>query len=343
MNNDFRKPYSLLGRRLLAALLDYGIVIIAMVLLYFSVGKMVVLPAIGYEQSQSERKYLLETPGVLQKDGDKYVLYSFRDYDANTDEYGYAKYEPIVWRYYTYVVPGYGSYEFVPSAWGKDLFFDESRRGDASYVGKWVYENLYGETYYEPAKDGQGNVDYTLRPVLKESAKQVDGSGRLLLAHELRSYYLSVDGQSGLYADAVKHLYSQSKLISVENDLLFKQWVSVFPSIILAPIAFFFIVPMMVPGGKTVGRYFLGVGVAKEDGSPVSRPWILLRSLLPTFVWFLLFIRPHYLGIALLLVAGAILDAPNFLLPQKKGIPDLLARTTLIDSPRIVEEEPSAE
>lgn len=325
-------------RRILGSALDAIFCIAIMALLYGVLGYPVILQNNGYNETTAERKVFINAPQLLNLSEDgKYSYIEYKDYDENIDEYGYQRYETMTWQYFTVYLPNHEDYEYAPSGFGKTQGnkltpFDDSKRLNASYVGQWTFENFFEGEYYEAAKDEQGNMDYTRTPVLKESAKEKGTDGKLIYARALRSFFNSYDTEKGAYIEAAHNLIAQPKIKTYDNAISNKQWQATIPSIALAPIIFYFLLPVLLPNGRSVGKLIVRGAVLNEQGFTANKAQIALRQVIPLALWYVLLIPMVYVGVMAFLFLIALLYIFVVMSPVGQGLGDRLAKTVVINA-----------
>ncbi len=324
-----------IGKRILGSFLDGLFCLALMGLLYIVLGRPVVLNNNGYNEMTSTRAEFIEGPGILDKsERGEYTFKNFADYDEASGEYGYQKYEELTWNYFTVFLPNHDEYLFTPEKFvktqGQKLSsFDESKRHDAAYVGQWTFENFFQSDYYVAAKTGD-TPDYTKRPVLSDMAKEEE-NGKLKYHRALRAYFYSYESEKGAYVEAGHNLVRQPRLTEIDASISQKQWAATIPSIVIAPLVFYYLIPSLLPNGRTLGKLIVGAAVLDERGFTASRSQILIRSVLPTALWFLLIMPWIYVAVLAFLFAIALLYMFVVMSPSGQGLYDRLAHTVVIN------------
>ena len=325
-------------RRILGSVLDAVFTVAIMALLYGLIGYPLILKNNGYYETTAERKAFIEDPGLLSvNERGQYSYLEFRDYDENVDVFGYKTYEKITWEYFTVFLPAHPDYEFAPAKFGKTQGekltpFDSSKREDAAYVGQWTYENFFKGDYYVAATDGEGNPIYTATPVLNEKTAAALASDKLQTARILRGFFNSYQTEKGAYIEAAKNLIAQPKIPVYDNLISQKQWLATIPSIVIAPILLYFVLPLVLPNGRSLGKIIVSGAVLNEQGFTARRSQIALRQAIPLALWMLLLIPMIYVGVMAFLFAIALLYIFVVMSPLKQGLGDRLAKTIVVNA-----------
>ncbi|HAS56800.1 MAG TPA: hypothetical protein DCR94_06190 [Firmicutes bacterium] len=330
---DSTVPASI-GKSLFAFLIDFLCSLGVMLAIYFGIAK----PLIGrsnnidgiyndYNKFQSDSFLVGEDSKAL----------SFPSYDKKSNTYGYKKYEEVVWKYYTV---------FVATNPNATFFEDDEFLGDKNNpieVGKWVYNHIYKLEENNEKEDSFYNsptetTDYTLAPTLKQSYLDLleaeKNNDKTETADKLLNYYYqSKDNSvSGLYVDCVKHFSSQpyaEELTNKYSSISYWIWL---PGILISPFIFFFIFPLCISKGRTVGKLILSIGLANKNGEEASKGQIAIHYAILTLLWYILAL-PINMNFSFMIVGTALLIDFIVLLLSKnhQSIHDKIASTEVVD------------
>ena len=322
------------GKSLLAFLIDFLLSLGVMLGIYFGIAK----PLIGgsnnidgvlnnYNKFQSE-SFLVG--------GDSKTL-SFPAYNKEDNTYGYKKYEEVVWNYYTVFVATNPNASFLDS----DEFSGD--KTNPVEVGKWVYQHVYKleenndkeDSYYQSPNE---TTDYTKSPVLKQTyidlLEAEKNNDKTDTAEKLLKYYYQSENNSvtGLYVDCARHFGSQpyaNELSSKYSSISYWIWL---PGVLIAPLIFFFIIPLCIKRGRTIGKLILSIGIANKNGEEASKGQIALHYGLLTLIWYILAL-PINMNFSLTIVGTVLLIDFIVLLLSKnhQSIHDKIASTEVVD------------
>lgn len=325
------------GKRALAAILDVVFDVAIMALLYGVIGAPVILANNGFKEETLARTAYIQAPEIAVENNGKYSYYVYDAYNAETKQYGYELYLNKTWNYFTTFLLTHDDYDFNPGGFGKtqgkSFLSFEGDRHDAAQVGKWAYENFIQCDYFVPAKDGQGNPDYTKTPQLSDSAKAVGEDGILLLAKDLRGFFYNYTlNETGAYVEAALHLIKQPRIAQYDHSITMKQYFAYFPFVLGVPLIMQFLLPLLLPNGRTLGKLCVQGGILNEDGFTASKGQIALRCIIPTAVWFFLCIPLIYVGVMAFLFSCAILYMFIVMSRNQQGLADRLAATIVINT-----------
>lgn len=325
------------GKRALAAILDVVFNVAIIALLYGVIGSPVILAHNGFKEESAARTAYIKAPDVAAEADGKYSYYVYDAYDPNTKQYGYELYLNKTWNYFTTFLLSHDDYEINPPNFGKtqgkSYVAFEGDRHDAAKLGQWAYENFLQSSYFVPAKDELGNDDYTKMPVLSEEAKAVGDDGLLVKAKDMRDFFFSyTKNETGAYIEAATHLVKQSRIAEYNNSITMKQYFAYFPFVLGVPIILEFLLPLLLPNGRTLGKLCVRGGVLNEDGFTATKGQIALRNIIPTAVWFFLCIPMIYVGVMAFLFSSAILYMFIVMSKNQQGLADRIAGTIVINA-----------
>lgn len=333
------------GKRIAAYFIDFVIIVLFGVLVYFVFGEPVIMRNNGYYDLRNEATSYIEAPGLVLKaeNGTSFSFYDYPAYDEKTQTYGYTKYEDLVWNYFTSFLPNHENYMLMPSGWTSKrdktalTTITEADKSNPSTVGRWVYENFFQGNYYEPVKDEAGENDYTKKPVVKAAIlADVDDMGLLRQRVNLREFFINPSNGSGSYSDAVDNLDYQDHLNLIDRVANFKWYAGFVPSVALAPLIFHFLIPLFVPNGRTIGKLLVGTSVIGSDGYKAKKSAIALHYGILTLMWELLLV-PYLVVMILIYFLLVILDYMMVVLSKtSQGYHELASRTIVIDTHRSI-------
>lgn len=322
-------------------LIDLAIAIGMMVLLFYTVGEQWIFKVQNLSSyQQSQYSYIMKSglaSAKLNDDG-TYQAPEVTTYepaqkykDANGKEvYGFQMYADEVWNFYT---------AFLPSN-GDDV---SGAAASKFYTYTYCVESIYGIK-----SDGTGNDYFThayqadgttyAEPVLKSDIQtKVDGGDTTTLETLNYFFYKSgTSGYTGYIADAINILTAQSQYKDPAAQVNRILYLSLVPSIAIPSLLFFFIIPICVPNGKTLGKLMLGVAVLGDDGYKAKKLYIILHYLIMLIELEVLLISSFALGITIMSLLFLIDFVVLVLSKKHQSLHDRLSKTIVIDSRKSV-------
>jgi len=330
------KPASYM-RASFAFLIDSVIAIGFMFLTYFLVGENFMFPQLGYQDQVDAYAQYSADSGLAtltyESDGATISGVETLSYDPTialedgTTAYGYKLYEKTVWDYYTVFLPNRG--DAVDEVAAADYYTPE-------YVTKTVYglnDDGTGNDYYVPAPNGLGGFDFTLQPVLNSTyqayvdAENVEDGLRPLLYS-----YRSSDSTEGLYIDALANFKTQSGYLTPLNACNKIRYLAFIPAILGPSLIFFFIIPIAVPNGKTLGKLILGLAVLGEDGYKARKLSIVMHYFIIMLVYEVLLLPDQIIGFPLFALLFLIDYIVLVLSKKHQSVHDMLSKTVVANS-----------
>lgn len=261
-------------------------------------------------------------------------LYSFTDTKDTSGapkeqtKAGYAEYFDKVWNYYTVFLPTDGRTIKKTTDLGTPYTQDDydqflevklmkfqaksvldamTLSGDpASDDAVLAGDNLFFK-YATKVVEGKTVVDIAAMPVLRYSIQQDVDNGvaaRLTALNEYMYNSAATDNNYGLYGNAVIDLtggsssqasiqtYYSTRSSRVNYDI----WVAAFVPFTAFQFIFFFVIPLCLKNGETLGKLTFSLGVSKIDGFRVTFKEKIIRQLLTTFLGMLVVLPWTYIG-----------------------------------------------
>lgn len=319
------------GKTTLAFLIDAACTVAMIFLLYFALGKPVLLPAQGYEERRQEYNSFVKGSHLTQGDeSGTFLSYEDKFVDG---EAGYQKYEKAVLSYYEDFCVNYPGAEFQEEdkvTRNADGNIDQASL--SSFVLRKVYKLNPDGTQIEEGADKyfvlnaetEDPYDVTLAP---------DYQGELdnVKLAELKSYFAG-EKNTGAYYDAVAHFSAQPRFLELSAKLGMIRYLSFLPSFILSPFIFFFLIPVFVPNGKTIGKLLVKTAVLSKDGYKAKKLNIVLHYACLTLVWELLLLPNTGMGIMSMMLVFLIDYMALILSKKNQSLHDKIAGTMGVNS-----------
>jgi len=331
-------------------LIDLAIALGMMFLLFYTVGQQWIFKAQGFgTYQQAQYSYIMKSglaTAELNDDG-TYKTLKVATYepankykDANGKEvYGFQMYADEVWNFYTAFLPSNG---------------DDANGTPAVTFYTYAYctETIYGisksegtgNTYFTHAYEADG-VTYA-EPVLKSDIQTKVDAGDTATLETLNAvfYRAASNGYSGYIADAVDLLSAQSQYKDPANQVNRIIYLSLIPSITIPLLIFFFIIPICVPQGKTLGKLILGIAVIGDDGYKAKKIFIVLHYFILLVEMGLLLLPSLSLGVTIVSLLLLIDFVVLVLSKRHQSLHDRLSKTVVVESrKRILFDSPEAE
>ena len=274
-------------RRALAFMLDGMFAIALGIGIYFALGNTAISALRGEAQERQAVQAYVDEAHIADDSG-RAISYEAR----NGAEFGYAKYEAIVWEYYTVFIPNNDNAAFLES----DAFSGDIK--NPVDVGKWVYAHVYKldneatvNLEVQPYYTFTDPIDYTKRPVLNpdvEAALQQElaseASSSDAMSQKLLDYYYTggSSSASGLYVDVFRHFLKQPYYLGLSDSLTLTNYYKTLPSYVVSPIIVYLVLPLFFKRGQTLAKLLLKLGVADENGDDAKKSKIFLHGIYPT-------------------------------------------------------------
>lgn len=331
------------GKSLLGFFLDFLFTAALAVLLYVTVGNLVVVPAAKYAEANETYTQLVEQSHLTDVVDGKVVDISYKAVGGTGDayQYGYQEYDKRIFYYY-YVVVGQTSGETPFSFLSSDNFTttisDKTSEAYKIEVGKWIYTNIYriqgdgkgkGNLYFALPQEDAG---YKVSPSLKADvqAKLDDASTKESTASALLAYFRSASSSDTLYARSTTHFNSQP---SVQNEILRMNtatYLALVPSIVISPLIFFFLIPVFSNNGRTLGKRIAGTAVIGANGYKAKKINIIFHYLIIMLEWELLLIPNLAIGMMAWLFINLIGFMVLVMSKNHQSVHDKIAQTLVI-------------
>jgi uncharacterized RDD family membrane protein YckC len=324
-----------LGKRIGSALIDLVIFFTLMYGLYYLVGVPAILNNNSYYPTiEAENSYVRAT-GLLSEDKDgRFVYYVYEDTDASRakGEYAYQKYVDHVWHYFMEVIPAnkanYSTEVVFRLSLSGNLCTTFTKTPDAKdqEYGRWVYENFFGYVQDDISCPFVPKVenDFTSVPVTqKDPAKDYA---------TLRRVMFDSSNYTGHYVDACVHLDEQPAFAKYRTEINNAVYYARVPAMMTANLLLFFLLPMVLPKGKTLGKLILGLGLIRQNGDPATRLNVFLRQIVIVLIYGAMALPWSALVVpvfGLLLIVDFLF---MFMSRQHTGFHDLLGSTLVVDT-----------
>jgi hypothetical protein len=208
---------------------------------------------------------------------------------------------------------------------------------DATLAG----DNLFFK-YATKVVGGKTVVDIAAMPVLRYSIQQDVDNGvaaRLTALNEYMYSSAATDSNYGLYGNAIVDLTggtsSQTSIQTYYSDrstrVNYDIWVSVFVPFSVFQLIFFFVIPLCLKNGETLGKLTLSLGTCKIDGFKITLKEKIIRQFLTTALGMLVILPWTYIGI-MAYVLIALVDYMVLVMSKThQSLHDRLAKTECYD------------
>ena len=330
------------GKTLLAYLIDAACTIAAIFGVYYALGNTAILKAENYQATYDEYVSYMVDSGLVADDSGTLLSYDTLLDDGTPS---YLKYEQAVLTYYKVFIPN--NYPNAVFSADDGVALNESKTGyDSASLAEFVLKKVYGlnkdgtaidsssTQYFE--LDASTDDPYDTKPTKDYDYTAItDQTSRNLKLAELKAHFATKDSSSkntGVYFDAVNHFSSQAYYSSLQSAVGLKRYVAYLPSFILAPVIFFFIIPLFTPNGKTLGKLLCKTSVIGEDGYKAKKLNIALHYACVTIIWECLLIPSTILGIMAMFFLMLIDYMILILSRTHQSLHDKIARTIVIDA-----------
>ena len=329
------------GKTTLAYLIDAALTVAMIFVLYYCIGPTLILPAQGYSEKYDAYTGFVKDSHLTVGD----AMGTFLSYDAgmtaesgeSETKAGYQKYQEAVTYYYTKFIPGNEN----------AVFYEEdgvAKDADGSYnvdsVKAFVLKKVYAlnpngtpildEDTQKP-KDPYFVLDESTEdPYDVKLGEEYTGELDNVKLTLLRDYFFA-EGK-GVYYDAIAHLSAQPYFTGLQSELGMIRYLSFLPAFIISPFLFFFLIPLCVPNGKTIGKLIARTAVLGADGYKAKKLNIILHYAWLTIIWETLLIPNTAIGIMTLMLMLLIDYMALILSKNHQSLHDKVARTIVINS-----------
>ncbi|MDO5329838.1 MAG: RDD family protein [Bacillota bacterium] len=327
--NKQKLNYTSMGRRSGAFFLDAIIAIVFGFIIYMTLGTNVLLGSFGYYEARGAQVNMGKSAGLYMADStSEYNAYYI---EAET----YLDYENAVYNYYAVWLPdqvahageeGYYPIDDISSSskvttYGLD-YYNQVVLGLGTEVGD---DGSYGNTYYTWALDESGNINTATRAVLKSDVAENSS--------DLLSYWFNTSYYSGVYYEAITHLSNQSYYVTYTNQVNNAVTLASLPAVLGSILIFYFIIPVCVPKGRTLGKLIMRCSLLSKDGYILPRYRVAIRQAVFVVVLSLLAI-PYYsvlvlIGVMALLMGDFLSSGTS---KQQMCFHDRLAGSVVVDT-----------
>jgi uncharacterized RDD family membrane protein YckC len=328
------------SRRLFAFLLDFVFAFIMGISIFLAISQPVILKNLGYAQNLSNSYKFLEDCGFGEaRKFDNADLYSsFHFYFPNEKEednrfnavtkdgsFGYLAYQDILITFYN---------EFLPTT----SYVLPSKGGEAYYQKSVLNLSLtsspdgnYGNPYFMPGKDADGNLSYNAKPVLLPDAQEALNTNKESQAKVLLNYFYSASGDTGLFNKAILFAESSASyhgFVDFANQALV---IAAIPAILIPIAVFAILIPLSFPNGETLGKKIFGLCLINRKGFRVEKWRVAFRGVFFLLMGGLVLIPGFTIGMAMGVTMFLVIDYMiMFASPQRNTFQDWMAGTLVI-------------
>ena len=331
------------GKSLLGFALDFLFTAVLAILVYVTIGRLVVMPAAHYSEAQQTYTSLVGQSHLTDvKDGTVIdVTYNAVGGASDNYQYGYQEYDKRIFYYYYEMVGqtnGVTPFSFLAEDGFNPTVTDKTTDAYKTEVGKWIYDKVYqikgdgkgrGDLFFVmPTEDAKFRVAPTLLPEMQ--AKLDDAATKQQTASSIMNYYRSATSNETLYAKATIHFNSQE---CVKNEILRMNsatFLSLVPSVVASPLIFFFLIPVFSNNGRTLGKRIVGTAVIGADGYKAKKVNIIFHYLIILLEWELLLIPNIAIGMMAWLFVSLIGFMVLVMSKNHQSIHDKIAQTLVI-------------
>lgn len=331
------------GKSLLGYAIDFACTVALMLILYFTIGQRVMLPSAHWNERRLEYASLVARSQLADAEGEKIIDLSYKAVGSAEEgyEYGYAEYSKRIFHYFYVEVgqtEGETPFTFLSTDGFTPTVEDKTSQEYKVEVGKWIYSKVYditgedkglGDSYFKtPAND----AEYLAVPVLKDAykAKLDDASSRQEAAEKILYYFRSPSSSATLYAASTAHFTAQESVSRVQAQLNTAEYLSLVPSFVIAPLVFYFLIPIFSKNGRTLGKRAAGTAVIGDDGYKAKKINIILHYGIILLEYELMLIPIIVLGITAWMFVSLIGFMVLVMSKNHQSVHDKIASTIVI-------------
>lgn len=326
-----------------AFLLDFLFCFLLAVLLYASIGHPLLYRAFQGPEAQLRQEDLAVEAGFSYRDEEGRLHHYEIDTSVKGDEAVYRQYvdaERRVFEYFTLRVAEGSPFCFLES----DGFSSSASPASPAYrrdVGKWVYESFFGisaEEAHPLWARVPADFDYATMPKPNASMQEkLDSDVEETRLSAYRDFYEAVVGieqndTACLYSRAIAHFKAQPAVRAAGSQGQIAFFASLYPSILLSPVAFFLLPPLFLKNGQTFGKKICKIALVGEDGYAAKTSATLLHYGIIVALFYL-FLIPYPLFSFMAFSFLFLLDYVSLILSRyHQSLHAKIARTLSIDA-----------
>lgn len=323
------------GKTTLAFLMDSIFTFIVMYILYSTLGNLVVAPALHRGDYQKELSSFIVDSSLADENGTTWNYEATSTDSKGVVTYGYKQYEEAVWNYYTVFLLSNENASYLDSDditkpvtyeiagdYVLTKVYSLTKQDDGTYraIGEAINVQPY---YYGTYVDGKYNV------VVNDSYADLSSHASELLSFYSRAQTTS--SRQGAYVDCLTHIRKQNYYVSHVNALDNIRYLTTIPSVVIAPLIFFFILPLAIPNGRTLGKLIVGTVVLGSDGYKAKKINIAVHYFVIVAFYQTLLLPSMALGIMAYLLVFLIDYVVLILNKNHQALHDLISQTIVIN------------
>ena len=335
---SMNKPVASVFNRVMAALLDFIILVIVSVFASFLGSRIALSSSPKLKECIHTQEIHIRASHLARENNNQFQTYPSDEFFVYEDNEQFKIINILSDFYLSYIVNDngdeIGSPDFDKKVPGTDILQKDY------YVVSWFNENVLelpkdGESakndYFEYQKDGD-NIDYSkIGTVASKYVKEeiIDEKNvKTVTASEEMINFIGAK-----YKNAVQLLYKQSPMVdsnkTIEN---YNNVVTLFIRLGLVVILFI-IIPLTNKNGKTIGKFVFKLSLAKMNEEKINRLQVLPRSIfylaLPVILYF---VSNSWIQLAILIGMAAVSLLLMNVTKKKSALHDLISRTMVLDS-----------
>ena len=324
-----------------AFLLDFLFTFALGAILYLSLGRTVLYPSFGGYESMVRYDALCVEGGFGYFDeNEQYVPYEVDSSKKGVELYSqYEMAEKVVWDYFVKGIGESEAFSFLDS----DGFSSDAQPFSDEYrldVRKWVYQEFFRISDDDPDCVWQIPVsegDFDRMPVPREALRQKmsgeDKEEALSAYKTMFEVVVGIDADSdSLFERAGNHFLRQAPVVEAKKQHTIATYASLYPSIILSPLVFFALVPLLMKNGVTFGKRICHIALVSTSGYQ-AKPWQIALHYGFIILIFYLFLIPSAMIMFMVASLILVLDYMAMILTRyHQSVHSMIAHTLSLDS-----------
>ena len=354
------------GRRSVAALIDLGIVAAVGMGLFFLLSFFVfepisrAIPTVDYAAFESTGQEVMD---IQTESGLFYYDEENERTDIFADKTKYEDYDDIIQNYYFVylqtpdlidetLAATYTPYWYNVFIYG--LPDEQELFSDTQMAARYDIVSTVGPTYFEYQLDGSENKLYDELAVVKSThyidenrANELTDNAKTSLLNYFYNGNLSYayTGVASVYVLTIEADFATraffADVYATYRELAYQVsvWQTLLPeltAIFIVSVLAYFVMPLILKNGKTVGKLIMGIGLVNKLGYDIAIPQLIMRFFFPLVVVIGLLIlggSAFAIGMGLFVLVSYTMV---IFTKQHKAIHDYLAGTIAIDAKRSV-------
>lgn len=337
------------SKRIMALIVDAAIAFVLALLLNSFVAQKFIAPAMGSTDLGNKAFAYMNDSKLFDNPPDSDGNYSYSslqlfEYSAQPTEKqekcGYEYYLDATWEYYTDFLRLDDRAEHLPGLTSKvdyaSYFFSDVmnfRAPDLTKVYATDEEPDSNNLFFTYALNDEGKIDLEKKPVVHAHLLKSDGTLSDENAAKLKDFFFKTDSSemAGIYYTAAYELAQTPYFADLNQELTRINWLGFVMMYAPVAIIIYYVIPVLVPNGKSIGKLIAKTSVAGVGGVKLKPLQRFLRPLAMTVISMAMIIPNNLIGIMVFAALCALDYAASLIKKTDQVGHDLLFKTIVVD------------